>query len=144
MRCALHKASNIIKFCLPNQQQRVRSTDSAETSGQWVDGGDIKATLLPDTQLAVARSGEGDSNIRLFYQAQDETIHQIMYKKNSQNWTERSAVFPKAYHGSGLAAVVAKRPGQAGGEVRVFYEGTDKKLKEHFMSTAGDWTQSKP
>jgi len=121
--------------------ERVRSTASADTPGEWKEGGNIAATVLPTTQLAVARSGDGDNNIRLFYQAQDETIHQIMYRGRDNKWTERAATFPRAYNGTGLAAVVAKRSGQMG-EVRLFYQGTDKKLKEHYMSANGDWSPS--
>ncbi|KAM3086992.1 hypothetical protein ACMFMG_001102 [Clarireedia jacksonii] len=122
-------------------RERTRTTTSPDTPGQWVDGTTITASILPGSQLAVARSGDGDNNIRLFYQAQDETIHQTMYKKKDGKWTERATTFPKVYSGSGLAAVVAKKSGQMG-EVRLFYQGTDKKLKEHYMNTNGDWSAS--
>lgn len=94
-----------------------------------------------NSQLAVARPKKDDEVLRVFYQKKtnDNTLGEVVYTKQRKRWQVGTTKFPQALSGSGLSAISAK----PAGEVRLYYQGTDKKLKEHFLATNGVWAASK-
>jgi hypothetical protein len=58
-----------------------------------------------------------------------------MYLKARSRWAPTPTKFPKACDSSCLYAISAKPPG----EVRLYYQGTDNKIKERFKDSNNRW-----
>ncbi|KAI9764889.1 MAG: hypothetical protein M1839_005692 [Geoglossum umbratile] len=124
-------------------RERVGESNSNDVSRAttWKDGGDLtQAVVRQESKLAIARPGKDDTTLRVYYQKEDNSLGEIMFMKagaNRNTWRLSATVFPTAFPGSGLSAVSAK----PAGDVRLYYQGNDGQLKEHYKGNAG-WGKS--
>jgi hypothetical protein len=119
-------------------------TSQSNSSTIWTAGGDLSAaTVAPASQLAIARPGNNDSTLRVYYQeANTKYIREIMYYDDQASWSVSDIQIPGALEGTRISAISAKPPG----DVRLYFQGGDANnpLKEWFMNqNTLQWSASK-
>ena len=109
---------------------------------KWEQGGDLSAASVASiSQTGVARPGRDDSSLRVYYQeAATNKLRVIMYSEEGEGWSVSSLEISEAMVGTRLSVVSAKPPGN----VRLYYQGVDGNLKEHFFKQQSlEWSPCK-
>ncbi|KAI3317183.1 hypothetical protein HD806DRAFT_515680 [Xylariaceae sp. AK1471] len=120
-------------------RQRVRITQTPGESGQWKDGDDFPVKyVLAESQLAAVRSDENNATIRVFFQLEDKTIRGIKYDGYDAKWYDSDILINDACPGSSLSTVAG-----GSGEVRLFYQGSDGKVKEQYSTPDYPWASTR-
>ena len=109
---------------------------------KWEQGGDLSAASVASvSQIGIARPGRDDSSLRVYYQdATTDKIREIMYWYEEEGWSVSPLEISEAMVGTRLSVVSAKPPGN----IRLYYQGRDGNLKEHFFKQEDlEWSPCK-
>jgi hypothetical protein len=128
----LRRSANIL--------QRCRVTAEPGEEGNWLDASDFPSSITPATysKLTAIRSNDAGANIRLYYQATDNTVKQLRFESAHSKWLkEKDIEIRDAKPGTHLSAVTG------GDEIRVFYQNNGNKIKMQYTDTRVEWTRGK-
>ncbi|OCL05943.1 hypothetical protein AOQ84DRAFT_390547 [Glonium stellatum] len=119
--------------------RRVRTTAKAGDKGEWLDGsvGQPSFAMSSASQLSAVRTDEDEENLRVFYQSTDNRVRGIVSEGDKGVWVPSDLVLDGALPGTSLCAVAGAY------QVRLYYQGIDKTIREHFSDPDTSWKASR-
>jgi len=119
--------------------RRVRKTIRAGDKGEWQDGsiGQPGFSISPASQLSAVRTDEDEENLRVFYQSTDNRVRGIVSEGDKGTWVPSDLVLDGAMPGTSLCAVAGAF------QVRLYYQGVDRAIKEYFSDPDTAWKASR-